>query len=337
MAYFPKDYRRVEKIINGDIDFDPDYEPQRSIKDFYEAQKKGTTASATLAYEHGLSNFSNIEFGDERLHFDTSFSTDAFFVEQINQGVEDHGLTISDKDRALKYAEANRRVSKKAVDQMEATIREKLNQRTTSGPFQLRRTFKYFDRDGSGDIDFSEMRYAFKIMGFSFTDMQVLALFAKYDSGGEGDISYHEFIDNLMEKDFKGVEIGGYGKARLKDMMSNLIKDDAAEGEGATGAGETAYDSDFDEEEFLEFEEVEIKKVFEMIDKDKSGYIDMEELKLLLIALGKELPDEKIGEVMTKLDKSNDGTLDFMEFRNWWFEQLNYKRSDGTPLNFNKK
>ena len=39
------------------------------------------------------------------------------------------------------------------VRQMEYMMREKLQQRTKAGPFQLRKTFKYFDRDGSGGID----------------------------------------------------------------------------------------------------------------------------------------------------------------------------------------
>lgn len=317
----PKDYRRVEKIINGDVDFNPDYVPQTSIRDFYDAKRSGTESSANLAYIHGLSNFSNIDFGDPRLHFDTSFSAEALFQKQINDGVEDHGLQVTDRYREFLYADANRRVPKKEVNGIETMIREKLNQRTTSGPFQLRRTFKYFDRDGSGDIDFSEMRYAFKIMGFSFTDIQVLALFAKYDSGGEGSIDYQEFIDNLMEKDFKGVKSTYATAKKLATMLKFDEEEGANEGENKEEVYE--YDSEFDEEEFLEFEVAEIRKVFEMIDKDKSGYIDIEEMHLLLAALDKEVPASKIEGIMKKLDSSGDGTLDFNEFKDWWLSQLN--------------
>jgi len=157
-------------------------------------------------------------------------------------------------------------------------------------------------------------------MGFSFTDIQVLALFAKYDSGGEGSIDYQEFIDNLMEKDFKGVK-STYATAK---KLASMFKIDEEEGanEGENKEESFDYDSEFDEEEFLEFEVAEIKKVFEMIDKDKSGYIDIEEMHLLLAALDKEVPASKIEGIMKKLDSSGDGTLDFNEFKDWWLSQL---------------
>ena len=48
-----------------------------------------------------------------------------------------------------------------------------------TGAFQLRNTFKYFDRDGSGGITYTETRYALQLMGLSFEETQVIALFAK--------------------------------------------------------------------------------------------------------------------------------------------------------------
>ena len=101
-------------------------------------------------------------------------------IADIGSQVNDCGLQVTDKDRLKMYQEALKRVPLVDLNQIEALIREKLNQRTSTGPFQLRKIFKYFDRDASGSIDFSEMRYAFKILGFTFSDWQVLALFARY-------------------------------------------------------------------------------------------------------------------------------------------------------------
>lgn len=49
----------------------------------------------------------------------------------------------------------------------------------SAGPLQLRNTFKFFDRDGSGGISLSEIRWAFAHMGFTFKDIEVAALYAQ--------------------------------------------------------------------------------------------------------------------------------------------------------------
>jgi len=312
----PDDYRRVEKLINGDINFDPDRELVASIRDFYHA--RATDIDKNLTYQKGLSNYSNLVLGDDRLFYETSFNFDAFNKENVGGPIEDDGLTVSDRDRARLYNEANRKIPKKEVDYIEKSIREKLNQRTTSGPFQLRKTFKYFDRDGSGDIDFSEMRYAFKIMGFSFTDLQVLALFARYDGDGEGSIDYQEFIDNLMEKDFTGVNANNQLSKKLLSML-NLDADESKEEKIDD------CDSDFDEVEQIEYEVKEVKSVFSMLDQDASGFIDIQELRLLLLALGKDLSDEELDVIMEKYDDSGDSQLAFGEFLDWWFEKHSYR------------
>lgn len=312
---FPEDYRRVEKLISGHVNFNPDRELVPCIRDFYHA--RASDMNKNLTYQKGLSNYSNLVLGDDRLFYETSFNYDAFHKKIEGTAVEDDGLTVSDRDRQRLYKEANRRIPKKDVDGIEKMIREKLNQRTTSGPFQLRKTFKYFDRDGSGDIDFSEMRYAFKIMGFSFTDMQVLALFARYDGDGEGSIDYQEFIDNLMEKDFTAVG----NNYSLRKKLTAMILDEAVEPETEEGKEEVDYDSDFDEEDQIIYEIKEVKQVFAMLDTDLSGYIDIQELRLLLLALGREMSDEEIGHLMAKYDDSGDSQLAIDEFLDWWFEK----------------
>ena len=85
----------------------------------------------------------------------------------------------SAKQLALSYKEAADIVGPQKVHAMEQMMRDKLQQRTKTGPFQLRKTFKYFDRNGSGGIDFHEFQKALELMGFQFTDMQQLALFAR--------------------------------------------------------------------------------------------------------------------------------------------------------------
>jgi hypothetical protein len=150
-----------------------------TINDYYRAQAIG---DKPIQYQHGLGNYSNVQFGDDRVCFKKSMSQVMY---QLNEEVAET-MTVSEnprkksrKQRMQDYEEANAVVGPYKIEEMEQMMRDKLQQRTKTGPFQLRKTFKYFDRDGSGGIDFDEFQLAMELMGFQFTDIQQLALFAR--------------------------------------------------------------------------------------------------------------------------------------------------------------
>ena len=152
-----------------------------SINDYYKAASRG---EKPIQYQHGLSNYSSVQLGDERVSFKKSLSQDAY---RLDPQPCERSLTVESestiaktiKQRKEDYAEAMEVVGLNKIHEMEQMMRDKLQQRTKTGPFQLRKTFKYFDRDGSGGIDFSEFQLAMELMGFQFTEMQQLALFAR--------------------------------------------------------------------------------------------------------------------------------------------------------------
>jgi len=151
-----------------------------SISDYYKA---ASTSDKPIQYQHGLSNYSSVQLGDDRVAFKKSLSQDMFRLDTDRA----QNITLSEmaatsksyKQRKEDYAEANSLVGPEKLHDMEQMMRDKLQQRTKTGPFQLRKTFKYFDRDGSGGIDFSEFQRAMELMGFQFTEIQQLALFAR--------------------------------------------------------------------------------------------------------------------------------------------------------------
>jgi hypothetical protein len=150
-----------------------------TINDYYKAQ---ADKGKPIQYQHGLGNYSNVQFGDDRVCFKKSMSQVMY---QLNEEVAET-LTINEnprrktmKQRMQDYEEANAVVGPHKIQEMEQMMRDKLQQRTKTGPFQLRKTFKYFDRDGSGGIDFDEFQRAMELMGFQFTDIHQLALFAR--------------------------------------------------------------------------------------------------------------------------------------------------------------
>merc|ERR1712216_933739 len=71
-------------------------------------------------------------------------------------------------------------------------VREKLDQRNRAN-LQLRRAFKFFDRDSSQTIDIGELSDALEAFGLQFSEAQVVALFAMYDKNNEGSINYADF------------------------------------------------------------------------------------------------------------------------------------------------
>lgn len=129
-----------------------------TISDYYKAQANG---DKPIQYQHGLGNYSNVQFGDDRVSFKKSMSQVMY---QLPDEIADK-MTISEcpqkkskKQRRQDYEEANNVVGPQKLHEMEQMMRDKLQQRTKTGPFQLRKTFKYFDRDGSGGIDFDEFQ-----------------------------------------------------------------------------------------------------------------------------------------------------------------------------------
>ena len=138
-----------------------------SISDYYRAQ--GST-TRPLTYQHGLSNYSSVQLGDDRVFFKKSVSQDVYKLDTERQKAMHEGESMyvipSGDILSKNYKEATELVGDEKINLMEQMMRDKLQQRTKTGPFQLRKTFKYFDRDGSGGIDFDEFQRAMELMGF---------------------------------------------------------------------------------------------------------------------------------------------------------------------------
>lgn len=64
-----------------------------------------------------------------------------------------------------------------------------------------------------------------------------------------------------------------------------------------------------------------LKQEFDAYDADKSGYIDVKELKGLLEKLGEELSDEDLNQAFKELDSDGSGEIEFFEFVEWFTEE----------------
>ena len=61
--------------------------------------------------------------------------------------------------------------------------------------------------------------------------------------------------------------------------------------------------------------------MFDGFDKDGSGEIDSTELNKLVTKInGKEMEDEALEEAMGQMDKDGEGTISWVEFKKWFFD-----------------
>jgi len=177
-----------------EVDLD-DLRKYPSIQEYYVANSKRDDVPIT--YQNGLSNYSSLVLGDDRIMFKESLMTSTFKPE--------NPMTLSEEQvrlrarpmqvRKREYLDAVKQVGWAEVDRMENNIRDKLKQRSfaTSSPFQVRKSFKFFDTEKQGRLDPIGLTRALVFLGFEFSHKQIIALFARYDTRLEGTIDYMKY------------------------------------------------------------------------------------------------------------------------------------------------
>lgn len=94
---------------------------------------------------------------------------------------------------------------------------------------ELREAFDIFDVDKSGEIDFRELRTAFKAMGFEVPKDELRRMFDSVDTDGSGQIGFEEFLNMMTQttkmdtketigKTFGLFDVGGTGEISFKDL-----------------------------------------------------------------------------------------------------------------------
>ena len=61
-------------------------------------------------------------------------------------------------------------------------------------------------------------------------------------------------------------------------------------------------------------QEKQIRQAFQYFDKDNSGTISADELRLCLQSEDQTLTDEEISKLIAEVDENNDGLIDYREF-----------------------
>jgi len=98
---------------------------------------------------------------------------------------------------------------------------------------------------------------------------------------------------------------------RMNALTSELLK--GYQQDMASGEFQKKYQK-IDEEK-----RAYLKKTFDKMDADKSGFLDKSELGVVCKELGCEFSNEELNAIFMVLDEDGNGELSFDEFANWWF------------------
>jgi len=249
-------------------------------------------------------NRSNLTLGDPRAQTFDTINMTAYRQRDLpmtRAPLVDGFADMTQAARDKVYRRALERCGVEGVRKLEHDIRVKIEQRTSGGPFALRKAFKYFDRDGSGDIDPDEFFAAMDWFGLQFTEDGVLGLFGLYDEDRGGSLGYYEFVENLIDG-FTSSSPSGEVKSKLA---------------GALDPSQMA--EDFSKTKNFSMVNIDqARRAFDYVDSNGSGRIELSELDGVLRSLGMSTDSDMVNQAMLVLDKDNSGDVSFEEFWEWW-------------------
>lgn len=79
-------------------------------------------------------------------------------------------------------------------------LREKLKKRGAEGIRGLARNFKICDTDGSQQLNEEELGKCFRLCKLDLKSNEIASLFAWFDNGGNGTVSFDEFVKGVRGK-----------------------------------------------------------------------------------------------------------------------------------------
>ena len=176
-----------------------------------------------------------------------------------------------DAQAMMEAAAMARLESQRAIFEAEQEALRLMHQ---SVPQHVSDAFRHFDANGSGYLDYRELKSALKYMGFDLSTGGAMEVVRRYDDRPDGKLDVKEFAELIA------------------DLESGAIRATAP----TDGIPER------------------IVKAFRYFDQNGSGYLDYRELKNALQYMGFDLSTGGAMEVVKRYDDKPDGKLDVREF-----------------------
>lgn len=263
-----------------------------SVRDLYKGAAGPAVVDTEVNYQKGLSNYSHIELGDPRVSYNRSVAALLHCTDGQLHGANQKNQYMSESARHRLYEESKAHCGgEAAIDNIEKMIKLKLEQRLKFGVFQLHKNFKYHDRANTGYIGLYEFTKALEFLGFQFTTQQNTALFARFDTECSGLIYYLD-----VEKFFRAVDFKTHGKTTIRNVPMKNVSDN----------------------EIINFQRAELKSLFDSVDRDGRGCLSPHQLLTVLSALGADVGESEIPDLLGDMQLTEDDDIDFNKFYSWW-------------------
>eukprot|EP01051_Picozoa_sp_SAG22_P003916 SAG22_NODE_200_length_15420_cov_4.424581_4_plen_2131_part_00 len=151
---------------------------------------------------------------------------------------------------------------------------------------RVRKLFDEIDEDGSGELEFEEVRLLLGSIDDEIHDEEVQKVFTELDRDEDGIVTFSDFLDwwQTVRSDREGNRWAGIVNVRNRELQ----------------------------------EKEDLEELFSNIDKDGGGTIDAGELLTLTSDLGLALTSMEIQEAMRDIDGDDDGEIEFPEFYEWF-------------------
>lgn len=172
---------------SGEIDY-------LDLKDTYDTKHHPKVASGEWTAKQALDEFIGIfegDKGDGNKSVSKEEWTDYHIGVSCNIDTDDEFGIMMANNWGIEY------IPQKNIDLLFEIIKNKAEQK--SGNKKPKRVaediFKFFDKNGSKEIDMDEFREAMSSFGAGLNEKELKTLFRMFDHDGSGEISYQELVD----------------------------------------------------------------------------------------------------------------------------------------------
>lgn len=292
------------------MELDPDVNAETrqypAIGEYYRANAQSLEKPIQL--QRGLSNYSSLQLGDDRIAFSESILSATYRIPvEDKMAIESPSKTKTRHLRKREYQDATKKVGEAEINRLERVMKDKLFQRSyaTSSPFQVRKAFKFFDREHLLVISIEGFTKALEFLGFQFAELQNTALFARYDTDFSGHIDYMQFIATAMF--YPAIE-PDFGQHASQPAANHEQLADAP---------------DMDAAAIRTMQEAELRSIWNKVDRSKTDALDKDGVELFLMAMGHHLTKKELEACFHDLGIDyNSGTIDFKLFFDWWTDSV---------------
>jgi len=182
------------------------------------------------------------------------------------------------------------------------------------------------DRDANGVVDMENFCKSLEFMGIDTDDTSAVALFAKYDVQRRGFVDYQEFVKYIIGSDYFGKTETAHIAAKIQSLC-NYLRRNNGNFEGLKPApiglfrmSKTESIHALSDEEFMERQR--IRAIFQNLDIDGSGFLNVKEYTRMTRLLGCVLNVKEAAAIFEHIDSDHSGEISFDEFFNFYHAEI---------------